>query len=111
MEDRILILQKGRGHRKKNDDKVFFLILGQCTDNLRAMFEADARWTASVNDKNDVIRLLQLIQHYMSKQQTHKDPMLALVNQERKPINFKQGDKMNKLEYLQKFKNLVDAVK
>ena len=55
------IFKKEEASRKKNDDKVFSLILGQCTDNLRAMFEADARWTASVNDQNDVIGLLHLI--------------------------------------------------
>jgi len=86
----------------------------QCSDNLRAMFEADNRWSTgadAVNLNNDVIGLLVLIQHYMNKRQTHKDPMLSVVDQERKLMNYKQGEKVSNLKYLQEFKNLVEGVK
>lgn len=58
--------------RKRNSERAFALVLGQCTEALRNRIEADTRWN-DINNQSDIIELLSLIRGCMSQKQTRRN--------------------------------------
>ncbi len=59
---------------KRNNDRVYALILGQCARTLRNCVEAHKRW-ATIDAASDVIGLLKIIQECIIQGQTRRYDM------------------------------------
>ena len=71
--------RKKKEARERNQNRVFALLLGQCSQALRNRMEPHDDWH-NINLTSDVIELLKLIQSCMSHKQTRKDPDHAVVD-------------------------------
>ena len=101
--------KKESANRKRNEQKAYAIVLGQCSPAVRDMIEAHHDWR-QVNDTSDVIGLLKLIQQAVVTKNTSKYEVHALVDAFHSFYSFRQGPSMSHSEYLDKFKDLVDVI-
>ena len=100
--------QKSR-NREANMEKVYALVLGQCSRTIRDRLEASANW-GDINDGSDVMRLLTLIRDCIYSRATTRNPTHSLVDAQAALYTFRQKDNMSNHDFLQKFKGLVEVV-
>ena len=93
-------------NRKKNEEKAFPLLLGQCSPTIVQRIEATQRWN-SVSGTNDVLGLLELIREAMYTGTTRRKDTTALVEAATKLFAFRQPDGMSLHDYFETFKGLV----
>jgi hypothetical protein len=93
-------------NRKKNSDRVYALVLGQCSKALRNRMEAHEKWDA-VNSKSDVIALLELIQSSMNQRATRKHLTHVVIDCDTKLYTCRQGKHMSDYDYYDKFKDII----
>ena len=93
-------------NRKKNEEKAFPLLLGQCSPTIVQRIEATQRWN-SVSGANDVLGLLELIREAMYTGTTRRKDTTALVEAATKLFAFRQPDGMSLHDYFETFKGLV----
>ena len=67
--------------RRRNSQRVYALVLGQCSQALRNRMEAHADW-AAIDAASNVMRLLGLVQNCMTQRQTRKHPVHTLIDSE-----------------------------
>ena len=102
-----------KDHRKKVDDrernmeKVYALILEQCSPTIRDRIEAAATWT-TINSTSDAIGLLELIRQSLYQRATRRKASHALVEAETALMKFRQTEKMTNSDYLEKVRELAD---
>ena len=94
--------------RKTNEEKVFFLILGQCSDALRDRLESLDNWNDMLQDK-DLIELLREIRTAMCQRVTNQAPAHSLIDAETNLHKFRQTENMSNTAYLEKLKSLVEV--
>jgi hypothetical protein len=95
--------------QKKNTNRAFALVLGQCSQAVRNRMEANKDW-AEINGASDVIKLLGLIQTCMTLRQTRQYDVHALIKAELRMYMFKQGKHMSNHDYYEKFRDNVTTV-
>ena len=93
--------------RHKNSDKVYALVLGQCSQALRSRMEAHPTWD-TIDGGSQVIELLQLIRACITQRQTRKYEFHTLVDVEQKVHHLRQNRCTN-AEYYERFKDAVSA--
>ena len=93
-------------NRKKNEEKAFPLLLGQCSPTIVQRIEATQRWN-SVSGANDVLGLLELIREAMYTGTTRRKDTTALVEAASKLFAFREPDGMSLHDYFETFKGLV----
>ena len=98
---------KAKQRRSHNVQRVFALILGQCSDTIKNRIRSDQQWL--VIDQNcDVIRLLTLIRDGLYQNAANLDKTHAMIEADERLNKFRQGDKMSVYEYREKMKSLID---
>ena len=98
---------KGRlRRREENSQRIFPLILGQCSRTIRDRMEAHQDWH-QVNADSDVMGLLKLIRQSMHGKATTKQATHSYAEAESDFIRFKQTERMTNSDYLEKFKGLI----
>ena len=93
-------------NRKKNEEKAFPLLLGQCAPTIVQRIEASQRWN-NISGANDVLGLLELIRESMYTGTTRRKDTTALVEAATKLFAFRQPDGMSLHDYFETFKGLV----
>ena len=88
---------------KKNEEKVFLLLLGQCSPTIVQRIEASPRWS-NVSGANDVLGLLELIREAMYTGTTRRKDTTTLIEAATKL--FAYG--MSLHDYFETFKGLVE---
>ena len=95
-------------NREENSQRIFPLILGQCSRTIRDRMEAHQNWQ-QVNENSDVMGLLTLIRRSMHNKATTKQITHSYAEAEADLIRFRQTDKMSNSDYLEKFKGLISV--
>jgi len=91
---------------KQNNDCVYALILGQCTQTLHNHVEAHKRW-ATIDAKSDVIGLLKIVQECIIQGQTRRYDMHCTHDAEQQYYQFYQGANISCHDYYEKYKDIV----
>ena len=91
--------------RRSTSQRVYALVLGQCSQALRNRMEPHVDWPA-IDGASDVMRLLGLVQSCMTQRQTRKHPVHTLIDAEVGVLALRQRNMANN-EYYEKFKDLV----
>ena len=99
--------QKSKETRTRNQNRVFALLLGQCSQALRNRMEPHEDWV-TINNDSDVIALLRLIQTCMSHKQTRRDTDHAAVEADIAIYRFTQNNLPDNV-YYEKFKDLLQT--
>jgi len=92
--------------RKRNNDRVYALILGQCAQTLCNRVEAHKQW-ATIDAASNVIRLLKNIQECIIQRQTRHYNMHCTHDAEQQYYQFYQGANMSSHNYYKKYKDIV----
>jgi hypothetical protein len=92
--------------RNRNEQRIYALTLGQCSQALRNRMEAHQDWNDHDEDSN-VIGLLTIIQVCMTLRQTRKNEFHSLFDAEAAILSYKQGKQTTNHEYYEKFKDSV----
>ena len=87
--------------------RVFALILGQCSDTIKNRIRSDQQWV-TIDAKCDVIRLLTLIRDSLHQNAANLDKTHAMIEADERLNRFRQGDRMTVYEYREKLKSLID---
>ncbi|MCE2996669.1 MAG: hypothetical protein LW863_13800, partial [Flammeovirgaceae bacterium] len=98
--------ERQRVMRGKNQDKVFALIVGQCTPSMMDRLRGESSWQA-VDAATDVIGLLKLIQSNATVRQSQFEPSHALFDAHHDFFSFRQLQ-LNLTDYFQGFKDRLD---
>jgi len=93
-------------HRAANMQKIFSLVLGQCSRTIRDRLEADANWN-TINTGSDIMALLALIRQCMCTQATARHATHSLIDAQVALCKFRQGEKMTNSEHLECLKSPV----
>jgi hypothetical protein len=91
---------------QENTQKAYSLILGQCTELLRAKMKQSADW-ATISVVFDVLGLITRIKSIVFKFDDQKFLPVSLHQAKQNFYSLRQGT-MSNTEYLEKFNNLVD---
>ena len=94
--------------REENSQRIFPLVLGQCSRTIWDRMEAHQNWQ-QVNEDSDVMGLLTLIRRSMHNKATTKQITHSYAEAEADLIRFRQTDKMSNSDYLEKFKGLISV--
>ena len=90
-----------------NIQRLYSLVIGQCTDLLQTKLKQQTTWS-TVETAQDGIALLILIKNVVHRFEDQKFLPLALYHAKLNLYAFRQGNLSND-EYLRKFNNLVDV--
>ena len=101
--------RKDSANRKKNEQKAYALVLGQCSPAVCDMIESHPDWH-TVNNNSDVISILKLIQSAVVTKNTSKNEVHSYVDAVHAFYSFKQHNNMSHSEYLDRFKDLVEVI-
>ena len=94
--------------RQALDQRVFGVILGQCSRTVRDRIEAATSWN-TVNASSDPMGLLSLIRQSLFTGATTRKNVHALIDAEMALYKFKQGERMSNSKFLEKLKGLVEV--
>jgi hypothetical protein len=100
--------EKESAARRKNLQRVFALILGQCSQAVRDIIQSNDRWIHT-NTTSDVITLLKLIQQAIVAKRTTVHQVHFLVEAEHEFFAFRQN-RLSHSEYFDRFKDLVETL-
>ena len=92
--------------RKKNEEKAFPLLLGQCSPTIVQRIEASPR-RSNVSGVNDILGLLELIREAMYTGTTRCKDTTTLIEPATRLFAFRQPDEMSLHDYFETFKGLV----
>ena len=98
---------KAKQRRTHNMQRVFVLILGQCSDTIKNRIRSDQQWS-DINQENYVTKLLILIREGLYQNAANLDKMHMMIEADERLNKFRQGDKMSVYEYREKMKSLMD---
>jgi hypothetical protein len=89
--------------RNRNEQRIYSLTLGQCSQALHNRMEAHQDWNDHDEDSK-VIGLLTIIQVCMTLRQTRKNKVHSLFDAEAAILSYKQNKTSNH-DYFEKFKD------
>jgi hypothetical protein len=95
-------------NRKKNQGRVFPIILGQCTTAMRDQIESLPTWEG-INSATDVIGLLKLIQANSNVKQPRRAYTHQLIDAQKEFLTFRQGS-LSVPSYHKSFKDRLEQV-
>ena len=98
---------KARQRRTHNMQRVFALILGQCSDTIKNRIRSDQEWS-TIDQKCDVTKLLTLIRDGLYQNAANLDKAHAMIEADERLNKFHQGDKMSVYKFREKMKSLID---
>ena len=94
--------------RERNMEKTYALILGQCSKTIQDRIEAHEQWEA-VNTSSNALSLLRLIRQSLYQRATRRQETHALIETEITLMCFRQSERMNNSDYLEKLCDLVEV--
>ena len=94
---------------KTNKMNVFSIVLGQCTDALIAKLETTTDFL-TVKTENDLVKLLLAIRQIVFKFEEQEYIPASLFNAKKTFFNFYQTERMQNIEYMEKFQTIIDVV-
>ena len=94
--------------REMNQQTVFAIILGQCSQAMVDLLQSEPTWTV-INSSHDTIGLLKLIRGARVTQKLTSDPMCSVIYAEHDFYHFRQRD-LSVSEYYNKFKDLITTL-
>ena len=94
--------------RRQNMQKVYALILGQCSPTIWDWIEASDEWE-SINNASNPITLLRTIQQSLYHHATRRKDTHALLEAELALHKFQQTKRMSNSNYLEKLRELVEV--
>ena len=86
-EKEVGIHVKNKYQLNTNIRKLFYLIMGQCTEALKAKLRGLPTFQA-IEYKNDVMGFLRTIKEVLSKFEEHKKQFLSLFNMKKRTVNY-----------------------
>ena len=98
---------KARQGHSHNMQRVFALILGQCSDTIKNRIWSDQHWV-DIDQECNITRLLTLIRDGMYQNAANLDKTHAMIEVDERLNKFCQGDKLSVYEYREKMKSLID---
>ena len=98
---------KASQQRTHNMQRVFALILGQCSDTIRSRIRSDQEWSA-IDQECDVTKLLTLIWDRLYQNTANLDKTHVMIEADKRLNKFRQGDKMSVYEFREKLKSLIN---
>ena len=98
---------KAKQRRSHNMQRVFALILGQCSNTIKNRIRSDQQWS-DINQECDVTKLLTLIQDGLYQNAANLDKTHTMIEADERLNKFCQGDKMSIYKYIEKMKSLID---
>ena len=84
--------------RDRNEQRIYSLTLGQCSQALRNRMEAHREW-ATTDQSSNVIGLLTIVQVCMTLRQTRKHEVHSLFDAEALVLSYKQSKTLSNHEY------------
>ena len=94
--------------RRQNMQKIYALVLGQCSPTIRDRIEASDEWD-SVNNASNPIALLRIIRQSLYHRATRRKDTHALLEAELTLHKFRQTERMSNSDYLEKLRELVEV--
>ena len=94
--------------RERNMEKLYALILGQCSKTIRDRVEAHEQWEP-VNSSSNALGLLRLIRQSLYQRATRRQETHALIEAEVTLMRFRQSERMSNSDYLEKLRDLVEV--
>jgi hypothetical protein len=94
--------------RESNSQRIYGLVLGQCSPAIRSRMEAHQNWTAA-DAASDVMGLLEIIQQCMTLCQTRQHAIHSLFDAEVLVLKYTQGRTTCNHDYFEKFKGNVST--
>jgi hypothetical protein len=94
--------------RDRNEQRIYSLTLGQCSQALRNRMEAHHDWTTTDKASN-VIGLLTIVQVCMTLSQTRKHEVHSLFDAKALVLSYKQSKTLSNHEYYEKFNDNVST--
>ena len=88
--------------------KIYALILGQCSPTIRDRIEASDEW-GSINNASNPIALLRTIRQSLYHRTTRRKDTHALLEAELALHKFRQTERMSNSDYLEKLRELVEV--
>jgi hypothetical protein len=92
----------------RSQDKVYSLVLGQCTTVLLDKMKQDADWQAA-SDSYDPLKLLKLIEKFILKQSDNQYKIGIIMEQLKLLLAYQQDDGVTNAAYYDQFKKRVDV--
>ena len=94
--------------RDRNEQRIYSLTLGQCSQALHNRMEAHRDWTTT-DEASNVIGLLTIVQVCMTLRQTRKHEVHSLFDAEALVLSYKQSKTLSNHEYYEKCKDNVST--
>ena len=94
--------------RRQNMQKIYALILGQCSPTIRDRIEASDEWE-TINNASNPISLLRTIRQSFYHRATRRKDTHALLEAELALHKFRQTERMSNSDYLEKLRELVEV--
>lgn len=85
-----------------NRSNVYTVVLGQCSEPLKAKLEAQDDWE-TINNEHDLVKLLKSIKVWMLNQQSTKNPVVAAYGSIIAMTRVRQGRYESLIEYRKRF--------
>ena len=98
---------KARQCLSHNMQRVFVLILGQCSDTIKNRICSDQD-LSDINQECDITRLLTLIRDGLYQNATYLDKTHPMIKANARLNKFRLGDKMSVYAYIEKMMSLIE---
>jgi hypothetical protein len=95
---------------KKNRGKIYYLLLGQCTQVLVDKMKQDMDWV-SISDSFDPHLLFKLIKKFVLKQSDNQYKTVVLIAVQLSILQFRQGDQLGNAVYYDCFTTRVEVAR
>jgi hypothetical protein len=96
--------------RNRNEQRIYSLTLGQCSQALRNRMEAHQDWTDHDHDEDsNVIGLLRITQVCMTLRQSRKNEVHSLFDAKAAILSYNKQNKTSNHDYFEKFKDNVST--
>lgn len=90
--------------------QTFSTIYGQCNRAMKAKIQEDKQWV-TVDTNCDAVGLLKIIKSIAHNNETQKNPVISLIQAEKRLLNMTQGDNQSNDSYRLKFENQASVIK
>ena len=108
-EKDIKIWSKQESLYRQNKSSMFSIVLGQCSEAMRAKLESETDYKA-ISTSIDVIKLLKLIRNVAFAYESKRYPFLAVHTAIKTLYNNYQKTYTGSNSYMESFQNLVQVV-
>ncbi len=95
---------------KKSRGKIYFLLLGQCTQVLVDKMKQDTDWV-SISDSFEPHLLLKLIEKFVLNQSNNQCKTAVLIAEQLSILQFRQDDQLGNAAYYDRFTTRVEVAR